>query len=122
MIGLTILGSTGSIGLSTLNVIARHQDKYRVVALSANRDVEKLVHQCLLFQPEYAVLADRSRLPELEQQLRRRGLRTRLLGGVEGLEEIAGLSDVDYVMAAIVGAAGLLPILAAAREIGRAHV
>jgi len=115
MIGLTILGSTGSIGLSTLDVVARHTDCYRVVALSANRDVEKLAQQCLQFQPEYAVLADQSRLPELEQRLRGRGLKIRLLGGVEGLEAIAALDDVDYVMAAIVGAAGLLPVLAAAR-------
>jgi 1-deoxy-D-xylulose-5-phosphate reductoisomerase len=115
MIGLTILGSTGSIGLSTLDVVARHADRYRVVGLSANRNVEKLLQQCLDFQPDYAVLADHSRLPELEKRLRDLGLETRLLSGVAGLEEIAALNEVDYVMAAIVGAAGLLPIMAAAR-------
>jgi len=115
VIGLTILGSTGSIGMSTLDVVARHPDRYRVVALSANRDVETLYQQCLAFQPEYAVLADRNRVPDLEQRLRHRGLNIELLGGVEGLEEIAALNEVSYVMAAIVGAAGLLPILAAAR-------
>jgi len=115
MIGLTILGSTGSIGLSTLDVVARHADRYRVVALSANRNVEKLLQQCLDYKPDYAVLADHSRLPELEKRLRDQGLNTRLLSGVAGLEEIATLSEVDYVMAAIVGAAGLLPVMAAAR-------
>ncbi|MCP5428197.1 MAG: 1-deoxy-D-xylulose-5-phosphate reductoisomerase [Chromatiaceae bacterium] len=115
MIGLTVLGSTGSIGLSTLDVVARHPDRFRVIALSANRDVEKLAQQCRLFQPEYAVLADQSRLPELGERLRGYGLTTKLLAGVAGLQEIAALDEVDYVMAAIVGAAGLLPVLAAAR-------
>ena len=115
MIGLTVLGSTGSIGLSTLDVVARHPERYRVVALSANRDVEKLAQQCRVFQPEFAVLADQSRLVELEQLVRGYGLNTRLLSGVDGLQEIASLDQVDYVMAAIVGAAGLLPVLAAAR-------
>lgn len=115
MIGLTILGSTGSIGLSTLDVVARHTDRYRVVALSANQDVGGLAQQCREFRPEYAVLADKSRLPELAELLQGWGLRTKLLGGGEGLEEIATLKQTDYVMAAIVGAAGLLPVLAAAR-------
>ena len=109
MIGLTILGSTGSIGLSTLDVVARHTDRYRVVALSANQDVGGLAQQCRKFRPEYAVLADKSRLPELAELLQGWGLRTKLLGGGEGLEEIAALKQTDYVMAAIVGAAGLLP-------------
>jgi len=116
MIGLTVLGSTGSIGMSTLDVVARHPDRYRVVALSANREVEKLARQCLQFNPEYAVLADPDLLSELRERLRGHALRTRLLGGVEGLQEIAALSQVDYVMAAIVGAAGLIPVLAAARS------
>lgn len=115
MIGLTVLGSTGSIGMSTLDVVARHPDRYRVVALSANQDVEKLAQQCLKFNPDYAVMAKPQRLPELNEYLRGRGLNIRLLGGVEGLQEIASLSQVDYVMAAIVGAAGLLPVLAAAK-------
>lgn len=115
MIGLTVLGSTGSIGLSTLDVVARHPDLYRIVALSANRNLEQLYQQCLLFQPDYAVLAEQSLVPELKQRLHRRGVATRVLGGVEGLQEIASLDSVDYVMAAIVGAAGLLPVLAAAR-------
>lgn len=115
MIGLTVLGSTGSIGLSTLDVVARHPDRFRVIALSANRDVEKLAQQCRLFQPEYAVLADQSRLPELGERLRDYRLTTKLLAGVAGLQEVAALDEVDYVMAAIVGAAGLLPVLAAAR-------
>ena len=115
MIGLTVLGSTGSIGLSTLDVVARHPDLYRIVALSANRNLEQLYQQCLLFQPDYAVLAEQSLVPELKQRLHHRGVATRVLGGVEGLQEIASLDSVDYVMAAIVGAAGLLPVLAAAR-------
>ena len=115
MIGITVLGSTGSIGQNTLDVVARHPDRYRVVALTANRSVEKLFQQCSLFKPEYAVLANESSASELERLLKNSGLDTRVLSGVEGLVEVASLSQVHSVMAAIVGAAGLLPTLAAAK-------
>lgn len=116
MIGLTILGSTGSIGVSTLDVVARHPDQYRVQALTANRDVEGLLAQCQRFQPAYAVMADPDAALLLERRLRDAGLAVEVLAGVEGLEQVASMDSVHYVMAAIVGAAGLLPTLAAARS------
>lgn len=115
MTGLTILGSTGSIGVSTLDVVARYPDRYRVVALSANRDVAGLLQQCRQFRPEYAVMADPVSARELNRQLQADGVDTQVLEGVEGLQTVAGLDQVDQVMAAIVGAAGLLPAMAAAR-------
>ena len=115
IIGVAILGSTGSVGEHTLDVIARHPDRFRVVALGAHRNVEKLAEQALRFDVPYAALADGSSVSRLEEQLRSRGARTRVLGGVDALEEIAALPEVDSVMAAIVGAAGLRSTLAAAR-------
>jgi len=116
MIGLTILGSTGSIGVSTLDVVARHPDRYRVQALTANRDVEGLLAQCLRFRPACAVMADPESALLLERRVRDAGLAVEVLAGVEGLERVASMDSVHYVMAAIVGAAGLLPTLAAARS------
>ncbi len=116
MIGLTVLGSTGSIGVSTLDVVSRHPDRYRVVALTANRDVDGLFSQCQRFCPDYAVMADSNSALELEQRLAESKSDIRVLSGVEGLEHVAALDQVEYVMAAIVGAAGLLPALAAARS------
>jgi len=116
MIGLTILGSTGSIGVSTLDVVSRHPERYRVVALTAHRDLEGLFQQCQRFRPEYAAMADKTCALELERRIRGAGLPIEVLAGVEGLELVAGLPQVDQVMAAIVGAAGLLPVLAAARS------
>lgn len=115
MIGLTVLGSTGSIGISTLDVVARHPDSYRVVALTANKDVERLYQQCLEFQPLFAVMADGDAALVLERRLRESGASIRVLAGMEGLEHVASMEEAHYVMAAIVGAAGLLPTLAAAR-------
>jgi 1-deoxy-D-xylulose-5-phosphate reductoisomerase len=115
MIGVTILGSTGSIGVSTLDVVRRHGDRFRVEALTANRDVEKLVAQCREFQPRYAVLADDTKIAELQSGLHQVSPDTEVLSGVEGLETVAQLAQVSYVMAAIVGAAGLRPALAAVR-------
>ncbi|MGQ5522978.1 1-deoxy-D-xylulose-5-phosphate reductoisomerase [Chitinimonas sp. PSY-7] len=113
---LTILGSTGSIGLSTLDVVARHPEKYRVYALSAHSQLEKLVEQCLQYRPRYVVLADPSRLLELRERLSVAGLADiEALAGQEALEYIASHTEVDTVMAAIVGAAGMRPTLAAAR-------
>ena len=114
-IGVTILGATGSIGVSTLDVIARHPDRYRVVALTANTQVERLLEQCRAFAPEYVVLADVQAAEQAQQQLSAAGLETTVLSGVEGLETVASLEQVQQVMAAIVGAAGLRPTLAAAQ-------
>lgn len=113
MIGISVLGSTGSIGVSTLDVLARHPQRFRAVALTANRDVDGLERQCLQFQPELAVMGDASAALELERRLRGKLRGTRVAAGVEGLCEAAALGSADYVMAAIVGAAGLLPALAA---------
>jgi 1-deoxy-D-xylulose-5-phosphate reductoisomerase len=115
MIGVTVLGSTGSIGVSTLDVIARHDDRYRVVALSANSDADRMAAQCREFQPDYAVMADEAAAEALALQLQQTGLETEVLAGEEGLVKVASLAETDCVMAAIVGAAGLLPALAAAR-------
>ena len=115
-IGLTILGATGTIGINTLDVVARHPNRYKVVALTANEHVERLYEQCLAFKPEYAVLVNESAAEKLEQKLRKYGLTTEVLSGVAGLEKVASLPQVQYVMAAIVGAAGLKPALAAARS------
>lgn len=116
MKGITVLGATGSIGVNTLNVVAAHADKFRVVALSAHRQVERLAQQCRDFKPAYAVMVDGDAAHQLEQIIRSENLPTRVLSGVEGLEHIVSLDEVDYVMAAIVGAAGLRPTLAAARN------
>lgn len=111
---LTILGSTGSIGNSTLDVVARHPDKYRVTALTAQRQDDVLFAQCVRFKPSYAVLLDESAAARLAQKIAAANLATEVLCGVEALERVATLPEVDAVMAAIVGAAGLRPTLAAA--------
>ena len=112
---LAVLGSTGSIGTSTLDVVARHPDKYRVTALTACRQDAILFEQCQRFQPRYAVLLDEAAAARLTQKIAAAGLATEVLCGVEALERVASLPEVDAVMAAIVGAAGLRPTLAAAR-------
>ena len=116
MIGVTILGSTGSIGVSTLDVIRTNKDQYRIVALSANTDVEGLYQQCLDFQPKIAVMANADSAAELQRRLRQCDSDTQVESGNESLERIASLDEIECVMAAIVGAAGLLPTLAAARS------
>lgn len=115
MIGLTVLGATGSIGINTLDVVARHPERFRVVALSAHSRSNELYAQCLTFNPEYAVLTDPAAAEQLAARLRRAGSAVQVLSGVDGLQQIAALPQTDYVMAAIVGAAGLLPTLAAVR-------
>ena len=115
MKGICILGATGSIGISTLDVAASHPQKYKLVALSANSQVELLFEQCQQYQPEYAVMANEKAAEELETKLKSNRSSVQVLSGIEGLEKIASLPQVDYVMAAIVGAAGLKPTLAAAR-------
>ena len=113
--GIAILGATGSIGANTLDVIRRNHDRYRVVALTANRDVEGLVRQCREFRPQYAAMADPVAAQQLQERLRRDLPDTQVLGGAGALCEVAAMAEVDTVMAAIVGAAGLLPTLEAAR-------
>ncbi|MBK8163108.1 MAG: 1-deoxy-D-xylulose-5-phosphate reductoisomerase [Gammaproteobacteria bacterium] len=115
MIGVTILGATGSIGASTLDVISRRPDRYRVAALTANSDVDRLFEQCLRHRPELAVMADAAAAERLERKLVEAGCATQVAAGMEGLCRAAGLPGADYVMAAIVGAAGLLPTLTAVR-------
>ena len=113
--GICILGSTGTIGVNTLDVIARHLDKYQVIALTANQADDKLYQQCIDFNPQYAVLVDADAAQRLDNKLRAVSSSTEVLTGVESLEKVSALPQVDQVMAAIVGAAGLLPALAAAR-------
>ena len=120
MIGVAVLGSTGSIGESTLDVIARHPDRYRLVAIGANRSVTKLAEQIARYRPAYAALADETAAGELCRLLSTSSngaahTPTRILAGADALTEIAALSEVDAVMAAIVGGAGLRSSLAAAR-------
>jgi len=115
MIGVTVLGSTGSIGESTLDVVGRHPDRFRLVAIGAHRNAAKLAEQVLRWRPAYAVLADESAARELEHTLAGKAPSTRVLAGADGLIEVATLRETDSVMAAIVGAAGLPSTLAAAR-------
>lgn len=110
---VTVLGSTGSIGISTLDVLAQHPDRFRVHALTADKSVGKLFEQCQALRPAVAVMADPDSATELQRQLTAAGSETRVLAGGEGLREVAAATEVDVVMAAIVGAAGLEPTLAA---------
>jgi 1-deoxy-D-xylulose-5-phosphate reductoisomerase len=112
---VTVLGSTGSIGVNTLDVIARHPDQFEVFALSAASKVDALLAQCAQFQPRYAVMVDVDCARLLADQVRAHGWATEVLAGPQALELIAAHESVDAVMAAIVGAAGLAPCLAAAR-------
>jgi len=114
-IGIAVLGSTGSIGDSTLDVVARHSDRFKIVALGARRDHEKLLTQCLKFAPEYAALVEPEAARALEHALRAAGSKTRVLVGESALDEIAAMPSAPFVMAGIVGAAGLSSSLAAAR-------
>jgi len=115
MQSLTILGATGSIGRSTLDVVARHPDRYRVFALAAQRRADALYEQCLRFAPRYAALADRDAAHALAERVAAAGLDTEVVAGPPALAELAAHEEVDAVMAAIVGAAGLAPTIAAAR-------
>lgn len=110
-----ILGSTGSIGTSTLDVLSRHRDRYEVFALTAQRRVDELLDQCLSWAPKFAVLPDPASAQTLQAKLRDAGSATTVLVGAQALCEVAAHPEVDAVMAAIVGAAGLSPCLAAAR-------
>nr|WP_309961663.1 1-deoxy-D-xylulose-5-phosphate reductoisomerase [Variovorax guangxiensis] len=112
---ITVLGSTGSVGVSTLDVIARHPERFEVFALSASTKVDELLAQCQRFAPKFAVMASAPHARLLVDKLRHSGLRTEVLQGAGAIESIASHEDCDAVMAAIVGAAGLGPCLAAAR-------
>lgn len=111
---LTVLGSTGSIGISTLDIVSRHPDRFRIFALSGHRQTAKLAEQCALHRPRYAVVADEQHARELNQLLQQQNIATEVLYGSQALCDIASAAEVDGVMAAIVGAAGLPPTLAAA--------
>jgi len=113
---LTILGSTGSIGESTLDVVSRHPEKFRVFALAGHKQVEKLAVQCRTFRPEYAVVADAEHAARLEALLKRDGTATQVLHGAQALVDVASADEVSGVMCAIVGAAGLPSALAAAQK------
>jgi len=115
MVGVTLLGSTGSIGVSTLDVVEHHRERFHIVALTANRDAEGMAVQCRRHRPEYAVMADPVAASKLRLLLSGLAQPPEVLAGTAALASVAALPQVDYVMAAIVGAAGLLPTLAAAR-------
>ncbi len=113
--GLCVLGSTGSIGTNTLDVVARHPGRFEVLALAGGRRVDELLAQCLQWKPRWAVMPGEAQAAQLRQAVREAGLRTEVLSGEQALCDIASHPDIDIVMGAIVGAAGLPPCLAAAR-------
>jgi len=110
---LTVLGSTGSIGRSTLDIVRRHPDRFAITALTANTDVAQMVADCLEFNPRVAVMADDLSANSLRGHLAAHKINTEVLAGPQALCEVSSLPSVDIVMAAIVGAAGLMPALAA---------
>ena len=112
---ITILGSSGSIGTSTLDVLSRHPGQYRIHALTASSQVELMLAQCAKFQPEVAVMVQESAGRQLADRVRAEGLPVQVRWGAAALDEVASAPQVDAVMAAIVGAAGLSPCIAAAR-------
>ena len=116
MKGLCILGATGSIGVSTLDVAARHNHLYKIVALTANKNIDLLFEQCLIHHPEVVVVVDEAKAQLFAEKIQQTSISDiKVLSGAESLEVVATLENVDSVMAAIVGAAGLLPSLAAAK-------
>ncbi|WP_404356444.1 1-deoxy-D-xylulose-5-phosphate reductoisomerase [Methylotuvimicrobium sp. KM1] len=116
MKGICILGATGSIGVSTLDVVARHSNRYRVVALTANNNIDLLYDQCTIHRPDYVVVVDEDKAKQFAERIATSPVSDiKVLSGAESLQQVATLDSVDSVMAAIVGAAGLLPTLAAAK-------
>ncbi len=116
MKGICILGATGSIGVSTLDVVARHSDLYKVIALTANNNIDLLFEQCLVHNPEYAVVVDETKALVFSETIKNTAIADiKVLSGAQSLEFVSTLESVDSVMAAIVGAAGLLPSIAAAK-------
>jgi 1-deoxy-D-xylulose-5-phosphate reductoisomerase len=114
-IGIAILGATGTIGVNTLDVISLHPERFHLVALTANNNVKRLHEQCLQYKPDYAVMVDENAAQQLADSLKKSNSETAVLSGTDALEHVSSLPEVDYVMAGIVGAAGLLPSLAAAK-------
>ena len=112
---LTLLGSTGSIGCSTLDVVRHNPDRFSITALVAGKNVTRMVEQCLEFTPRFAVMDDETSARQLKAELKQQGCPTQVMSGQQAACEMASLDDVDQVMAAIVGAAGLVPTLAAIR-------
>lgn len=112
---LSILGSTGSVGANTLDVVARHPERFEVLALTAATQVETMLQQCAQFRPRFAVMADADAARRLRERVHAEGLPVEVMAGAEAIAEVAAHPDVHVVMAAIVGAAGLAPCLAAAR-------
>jgi len=110
---ITLLGATGSIGVSTLDVVARHPDRYQVHALTAHRNSALLIEQCLAFRPRYAVIHGDQAVADVERALAGAGLSTQVMSGADALQAVASDPRVDTVVAGIVGAAGLLPTLSA---------
>ncbi len=116
MKGICILGATGSIGVSTLDVVARHPDKYKVIALTANTNIDTLYEQCIQHKPEYVVVVNDAKAEQFKQKIVATPISDiKVLSGAKALETVSTLDTVDSVMAAIVGAAGLLSSLAAAK-------
>ena len=117
MQSLLILGSTGSVGVSTLDVVSRHADEFEVYALTAHKNVQRMYEQCKVFQPKFAVMSDEQAAIQLQKKLHANDLENiNVLAGEQALVELAESSDIDTVMAAIVGAAGMLPTLAAVNK------
>jgi len=112
---IAVLGATGSIGLSTLDVIARHPDKYRAAVLSAYSKVDDLLDLCKKFKPDIAIIVEHNAYPALQEGLKKLGLATRAMSGAQALIEVAAAPEFDTVLAAIVGAAGMPSTLAAAK-------
>ena len=113
---LAVCGSTGSVGVNTLDVVLRNRSRYEILALTAHSNVDKLAAQCRLWRPRFAVMSDESAATRLAAVLSTDVAETRVLAGASGLVQVAMHPDVDYVMAAIVGGAGLMPSIAAARS------
>lgn len=113
---VVILGSTGSIGISTLSVLAQHPERFGVLALTAASQIDKLFEQCLAVKPRFAAMLDSKAAAELSSRLKQAGSATQVLSGQQALCDMAAHPDADIVMAAIVGAAGLLPTLAAVEQ------
>ena len=112
--GVAVLGSTGTVGCNTLEVLALHPERFRVFALAARSNERLMLEQCRRFEPEWAALESEAAARSLERQLREAGCRTRVVAGAADIARLAAHAEVDYVMAAISGAAGLASSLAAA--------
>ena len=115
MRSITILGSTGTIGVNTLDVVARQRERFEIFALTANRSANAMLQQCRAWNPRYAVMVEAQAAEKLHRACVDESLRTEVLSGTDALSMVAAHDDVDFIMAGIVGAAGLLPSLAAAR-------